>query len=552
MPNLTLSADIDTFLQADSMATARATLGADKMLALTAHVATWNDPSGEASLKISAPDHAATVELNGGGPVRATLIVTTDLPALLNFGGDAQGLILPMVLQAGAVSVIAITRESGQNYVATRLSETLIDFAEAPKGTPVAAFQPSYFADITALSGATTGAGRALNLWKSTVGSGIMQATGLFSVRPNLKANGPRGEWVPNFDGSNNSMAMASAITGTSGAYTVFVAARVTALGGSTTVLWAGASGSPPPYLGITSAGQLTHYNGSTSLTSVALPNLTTNGWVIFAVRQGATSRDIFVNLTKIKTGAGVTQNLSFSSLGALPAGSNYVTADIGEVTVYDGYLSDTVVAQELTRLCKRWRTRSRFVVADGNSLTSGATDGEEPGDVSYPTQLKTYFATKDWVLNYGVSGQTTVQMSSDAAAEIDPFGPRIDGGYNLCLAWEIGNDLAVGGSNTATAETNFQTYCAARQSAGYKVICADLPGRPDAGNLDSTSRAAVNAWLLANYASFSDALARLTQVDQIEDRTNTGFRTTTAVHFYSTGNALIAREFFKKMALIP
>jgi len=139
-------------------------------------------------------------------------------------------------------------------------------------------------------------------------------------------------------------------------------------------------------------------------------------------------------------------------------------------------------------------------IVCDGNSLTAGGYGGT----YTYPQLLsqQSGFETADFY-NFGVSGQQTSQMSSDAASQIDVL---INGSVeNILIAWEVGNDIYYNGDATA-AYTRFRDYCLARQAAGWRVIVLTCPARTqttvfgDNPSQYETKLQAANTLLLANW----------------------------------------------------
>ena len=507
------------------------------VLTLSSGTATWANPIGRGILTIAAPTQSAKLTLTSTGGVHAWLVVRTELPCLLSFGGDAASL-TPIALQAGSDNEFEISRDSSTaSFVVASVKTTLIPGDEAAAGSPVLHLNPSKW---TGLASTTS---RTVYRWPSVVGSNYALAV---SANPTFAFTDPADSGaVVHFVGASSQLMTLNSSVNSGSAYTILVAFKCTAA----PVAFGMFSGSGNHYFGVTSGGAIVHYNGSTTFTTVNLGLGTTQtGWVVAAIRQGTTSRDLFVNLTKIKTTTGVSHALQISHIGSYNNGGYNFTGDIGEYLAYDSYLSDADIATELTRMCKRWRTQARFMVCDGNSLTAGTNDGEESGTWAYPTRLAA-LAPYDWVFNYGVSGQKTTDMSSDAATEIDPFSVRIDtGGKNLLTAWEIGNDLG-NGTSVATAETNWSTYCTARRSAGFRVLTVDVPYRNVTGNLTDGNLDTVNAWMLANYTSWADNILRLSQIAEINTKSDRTFRTSTTIHYYSTGYWRIAQEVFKILA---
>lgn len=116
-------------------------------------------------------------------------------------------------------------------------------------------------------------------------------------------------------------------------------------------------------------------------------------------------------------------------------------------------------------------------IVCDGNSLTEGGQDGGS----NYPTLLAADLTARGVtgasVSNFGVGGQTTLQMASDAAAQVDSQ-------YNaakrcICVAWEVRNHIGQNKDTIGivdTAVNAFWSYCDARRAAGWKVVALSIP----------------------------------------------------------------------------
>lgn len=132
------------------------------------------------------------------------------------------------------------------------------------------------------------------------------------------------------------------------------------------------------------------------------------------------------------------------------------------------------------------------IIVCDGNSLTFG-TGATNP----YPAQLYTLLGggvtrgiqnktsslhagsgnPPNTCLNFGVSGQTTAQMSKDAQMTIDwPwFNTTAYPKRRILVAWEGTNSIAGAGLTAAQAWADFQTYCRDRVTAGWYVIACTM-----------------------------------------------------------------------------
>lgn len=174
-------------------------------------------------------------------------------------------------------------------------------------------------------------------------------------------------------------------------------------------------------------------------------------------------------------------------------------------------------------------------IVCDGNSLTAGGYGGT----YNYPQLLgqQTGFESVDFY-NFGVSGQQTSQMASDAVAQIDILiNPSVE---NILIAWEVGNDIYYQGDATA-AYNRFRDYCLARQEAGWRVIVLTCPARTqttafgDNPSQYETKLQAANTLLLSNWASFSDGIIDLRQYTPLQT-TSAPYYNADQVHLTQTG----------------
>jgi lysophospholipase L1-like esterase len=205
-----------------------------------------------------------------------------------------------------------------------------------------------------------------------------------------------------------------------------------------------------------------------------------------------------------------------FTLAGTVPAYAGYYTAD--ETPLVIRLYAN--LASKLLKVKAYGLVKGLYqVVVDGNSLPAGTNSSTGPvgtpttfGGMDFPAQLKRLLpANMHLLANFGISGQTTTQMSSDAAAQIDVRA----GNYyrqDILVACEITNDFCNAGTSKEQAFENFKQYCLARKAAGWKVIAlnvlertTNLNGRTLAEVADMV--AYVNARLAAEYAGFADAL---------------------------------------------
>jgi lysophospholipase L1-like esterase len=188
-------------------------------------------------------------------------------------------------------------------------------------------------------------------------------------------------------------------------------------------------------------------------------------------------------------------------------------------------------------------------IIFDGNSLTAGqdSTTGND-----YPSQVLALLGSGWTGQNFGVSGQTTTQMSSDAATQIDPLYSTATYLDNWLAAWEVTNDLYFGASAT-TAYNNYVSYCQARRAAGWKVIAVTVLPRSNSGTPSSfeTDRQTCNTNIRANWSTFADVIADVAadaRIGDAGDETNPTYyyisgTADTRVHLVDAGYAIIARH---------
>jgi hypothetical protein len=139
----------------------------------------------------------------------------------------------------------------------------------------------------------------------------------------------------------------------------------------------------------------------------------------------------------------------------------------------------------------------AKQVIFDGNSLTRGY--GASTSN-DYPSQTLRLLGSQWTGQNFGVDGQTTAQMASDAATQIDPLYNTTNYAQNVLVAWEVTNDLYFGGDAT-NAYNRFVSYCQARRAAGFKVVVLTVLPRSNGSTPTSfeTSRQTINAQIRAN-----------------------------------------------------
>lgn len=178
----------------------------------------------------------------------------------------------------------------------------------------------------------------------------------------------------------------------------------------------------------------------------------------------------------------------------------------------------------------------SGIVIYDGNSMTDGSLS-------IYP-QTATNLLTGSWFhYNFGVSGQTTIEMIEDGVAQIDSIYDAT-ASANVVVFWEVTNDLKLGATRE-DAQARMVTYCQARQLAGFKVVVGTILPRTQVGLPETfeADRIAINAYIRESYATFADAVADVAGDSRIGDAGDSNDTTyyTDGVHMTTAGYNIVA-----------
>lgn len=187
------------------------------------------------------------------------------------------------------------------------------------------------------------------------------------------------------------------------------------------------------------------------------------------------------------------------------------------------------------------------LVVFDGNSMTDGQFS-TFPGDVE--RALGPFWKAQ----NFGVSGQSTIEMLDDAERQIDtlPSPTR----YKILVVWEGSNDLYHGAPVDASY-ARLVEYCKGRKEAGYTVMVLSLLPRTlekhawyehDRSELNALLREdfpeAVTDYLYrgTQYADYFLDVAADSRIGNFGDETDTRFYYD-QVHMTQRGYAIIAKH---------
>jgi hypothetical protein len=234
----------------------------------------------------------------------------------------------------------------------------------------------------------------------------------------------------------------------------------------------------------------------------------------------------------------------NFGNQTLLGSNPNASALQVAGVLIYNRAISDAEMKRIYAYLAKQFnlsatRTPTANIIHDGDSISNG--QGAYATPYFLKSALDAGYSAKDLSV-VAIGGQILSQIITSAPTQVDPL-------YNSNLAAKknvvVMNCLAntVGSTADATVESQIQSYCQARQSAGFKVIvCTSLP-RGDKSAAYETSRGVINTWIRANYGTFADALADLASEATMGNTgtvsNNTYFQDT--VHPTNAGHALLA-----------
>jgi lysophospholipase L1-like esterase len=169
-----------------------------------------------------------------------------------------------------------------------------------------------------------------------------------------------------------------------------------------------------------------------------------------------------------------------------------------------------------------------------GNSLTAGT---QQQYGYSYPNQLAALLPQTCKVANMGVSGRTCAQMLAEGTTAADAFYSA-SFGKNVLVVWEGRNDCALGATKEQ-AYTNLATYCAARQSAGWKVIILNCIATEGVEGWN-VSQPYINAQIAANWEDYADAFVDVAGDVRLQTTSDATYFSDT-VHLTNAGYGVVA-----------
>jgi len=273
---------------------------------------------------------------------------------------------------------------------------------------------------------------------------------------------------------------------------------------------------------------------------------------VTYGVRSAAGTTTAAINREPIRpmfagTGQTASYPLTTMQLCARGGASNPGDIRLGALWLWSRVLSDAEFKSAMRRISTDWGTSSPSslynIVIEGNSLVVASNDKDTPPVCELARLLSIDPST---IVMRSYVGRTTEHIASNAQATDALLR---EGRDNVLVVVEGTNSLIASGAVRSTIQTTLQSYCTARQTAGWKVVVTTLlPRRVVAGNNQSfeADRVAFNTWLRSNYTTFADGLADPAAIASIGApgaETNTTYYETDQTHLKDAGSALLADE---------
>lgn len=275
---------------------------------------------------------------------------------------------------------------------------------------------------------------------------------------------------------------------------------------------------------------------GATTYT-VSTPNdyITSNfaGWMHVAITWSRSNGRMRAYLNGIQVGTDQAVAVDWSGALALSLlGASAATPTdpligwLAHVALGNAELSATAIAS-LANIARRG------VIWEGDSRTAGT--GATNINFGYAA-LAGMKLNGSWrVANIGASGQSVATMITQIAAEVTP---KV-GSYHIAVLWGGVND----NTDAATMHTRISTWCATVRALGIKVmVCTEIDCQA-ATHTDwhNTNYQALNALILANYATYADGVADLGADAKLQNAADTTYFNADKTHLNNAGYAVVA-----------
>lgn len=224
---------------------------------------------------------------------------------------------------------------------------------------------------------------------------------------------------------------------------------------------------------------------------------------------------------------------------------SNAYQGYMGPTTIYSSTQSSGFIST-LATVPNRTINMMNLLICDGDSLTQGSQNGATP----YPTILQDSLNPEYWDMrNFGVAGQTLVNMLSDVTSQVDTWYNSLRPKKTV-ICWGGTNDI-VGGSSAIAVQSGIGSYCSGRKAMGFSVVVCNILTRAGFGGSQQTIRTGVNTWLASNFSGFADQMVDLAADARLSDFTNTTYFNADQTHLTTTGYGVVAELIKPKIDLI-
>ena len=388
-----------------------------------------------------------------------------------------------------------------------------------------------------AKSSAASVAGDLVTTWADQSGSGndVVQATS--GSRPNYRPNTLNSLPVVRFSGTN--VLAPASWTGSSQAQTVFIVYKCNARCvqeypiAQTNLFYEHLSGQPTVH---------DPTDRSCAFGTIAI----SRDFQVMAFVASPTSvqfRQNGVNFASLAASANST--LSGLGIGGLTNATYGLNGDIAEVLIYNAALSGTNLTSVENYLLTKYAipsplsTSAPLVVVEGDSLSQGINttlNTQEYPEVAYQGASG---ASPYNYRNFAVSGSQISDLTN-RAAYVDALY-QSSRAKNILYVWIGTNDMALGGLTPTQTYNALVTYCAARRTAGWKVIVRTMIPR---AAYSDTNRLSFNSLVRAGWQTFADGLDDLGNdpiLGQAGVQSNTSYYATDQVHLTPAGYGIAA-----------
>lgn len=275
-------------------------------------------------------------------------------------------------------------------------------------------------------------------------------------------------------------------------------------------------------------------------------------------VAKGGASGFVSRNGTTTVSGSTGTNTLGRLGIGGLPnvgsfprygnwGGWGMVGVYSGDITAHANWPAFLAAAQAHYGLT----TAGSLIAVDGDSRETNYPHGASPSPSpaqAWPALLSNTTSTPVTICNFGVPAQTQAQMNADAVAQIDSLYSAT---YAKNIAITAGGINDLPSSSAATIESAIQTWCTTRRAAGFQVIVATIPPATSVSGANETKRAAINAWVVANWASWADGLCDLAADSRMQTPADTTYYLADGVHYTAAGHAVVAELMRTQLATL-